>query len=408
MQVSLEALELWDVIEDASKDRAKDRRALAAILHGVPPEMKARLAVKKSAKEAWDSVKKMRGGDERVKAANVQRLMKEFELLSFRDGETVEDFAVRVDRLTARLGDHREVLDDSRVVRKVLRAVPRRLKQVVVSIEIHGDLDSMTLDELVGQLQVAEDADAEDEPATKGGSGDQLLLTKGQWEARSRQHGGGGRRGGSSHGGDRDDDDDGASSTSSGRRGVATEAGASIAAHADTWQGSAQRRTRRLCSPASTRRRRSCEVHLRHVVFRGRLLGINTSMCVSAHEQVPAEVLRHGLTVNVKFRGVQELCPPPPVPESIAGAYECMVCWPAKLVAARCVDRVSWLGVVCVARVLRGGGRHDPERGAEAAKIMVELVPRTKRTSRRGGELPGLQEAPVLLVVTRRFPFACE
>jgi hypothetical protein len=34
--------------------------------------------VKKSAKEAWDSVKKMRGGDNRVKAANVQHLMKEF------------------------------------------------------------------------------------------------------------------------------------------------------------------------------------------------------------------------------------------------------------------------------------------------------------------------------------------
>jgi hypothetical protein len=128
MQVSLEALELWDVIEDASKDRAKDRRALAAILRGVPPEMRAGLAVKKSAKEAWVSVKKMRGGDNRVKVANMQRLMKEFELLSFRDGETVADFAVRVDRLTARLGDHGEVLDDSRVVRKVLRVVPRRLK----------------------------------------------------------------------------------------------------------------------------------------------------------------------------------------------------------------------------------------------------------------------------------------
>jgi hypothetical protein len=30
----------------------------------------------------------------------------------------------------------------------------------------------MTLDELVGQLQVAEDADAEDEPSAKGGSGE--------------------------------------------------------------------------------------------------------------------------------------------------------------------------------------------------------------------------------------------
>jgi hypothetical protein len=98
--------------------------------------------------------------------------MKEFELLSFRDSEMVTDFAMRVDRLTAFLGDHREVLGISRVVRKVLRSVPRWLKQLAVSIEIHGDLDAMTLDELIGQLQVTEDTDAEDEPATKGGSGE--------------------------------------------------------------------------------------------------------------------------------------------------------------------------------------------------------------------------------------------
>jgi hypothetical protein len=218
MPVSLEALELWDVVEEESMERAKDRRALAAILRGVPPEMKDGLAVKKTAKEAWASMKKMRGGDGRVKEDNVQRLMKEFELLSFGDGETVAEFATRVDRLTTRLGDLGEELGDSRVVRKVLRAVPRRLKQVAVSIEIHGDLNKMTLDELVGQLQVAEDADVEDDPAAKGGSSDQLLLTRAQWEARSRRRGGVGRRDDGDHGGDRDDDDT-SSSTSSGRGG---------------------------------------------------------------------------------------------------------------------------------------------------------------------------------------------
>jgi len=49
-------------------------------------------------------------------------------------------------------------------------------------------------------------------------SGEQLLLTKAQWEARSRQHRGGGRRGGGEHGGghggDRDDDDGGSSTSS--------------------------------------------------------------------------------------------------------------------------------------------------------------------------------------------------
>jgi hypothetical protein len=38
--------------------------------------MKAGIAVKKSAREAWVSMKNMRGGDDHVRAANVQRLMK--------------------------------------------------------------------------------------------------------------------------------------------------------------------------------------------------------------------------------------------------------------------------------------------------------------------------------------------
>lgn len=52
MQVSLEALELWDAVEVVCKDSAKDRRALATIIRAVPPGMKSTLAVKKSAREA--------------------------------------------------------------------------------------------------------------------------------------------------------------------------------------------------------------------------------------------------------------------------------------------------------------------------------------------------------------------
>jgi hypothetical protein len=234
MQVSLEALELWDVVEAASKDRAKDRRALAAILRGVPSEMKAGLAVKKSAKEAWDSVKNARGGDDRVKAANVQRLMKEFENLSFHDGEPVSDFAVRVNRLTARLGDLGEELAASRVVKKVLRVVPRRLKQVAVAIEMLADLNAMTLDELVGRLQIAEEADDEDKPVAAAGNSDQLMITQAQWEARRQErrgkgvargdaarHGRSKKKDGRDNGHDEDDDDASTisgSSRGSGRR----------------------------------------------------------------------------------------------------------------------------------------------------------------------------------------------
>ncbi|CAO2206320.1 unnamed protein product [Urochloa humidicola] len=228
MQVSLEALEQWDAVEAESKDHDMDRRALAAILRGVPSEMKAGLAVKKTAKEAWDAVKKMHAGDDRMKAVAVQWLMKEFETVAFCDGETVAEFAMRINGLTVSLHDLGKEMADSRVVKKVLRVVPKKLKQVAVAIEMLADLNTMMIEELVGRLQVAEDTDTEELQPANGSSAGQLLLTEVQWEARRRlrggkedAHGGGARRGGGEHGGghggDRDDDDDDGSSTSSGR-----------------------------------------------------------------------------------------------------------------------------------------------------------------------------------------------
>jgi hypothetical protein len=66
------------VVEASSKDCAKDRRALATILHTMPSEMKAGLAMKKSVKEAWDAVMSMRVGDDHVKSASLQHLLKEY------------------------------------------------------------------------------------------------------------------------------------------------------------------------------------------------------------------------------------------------------------------------------------------------------------------------------------------
>jgi hypothetical protein len=179
-----------------SKERAKDRRALAAILGTVPSEMNTGLSVKKSAKEAWGAVKKIRAGDDRMKSASVQRLMKEFENVAFRDGETVGDFTMRINGLTASLRDLGEVMEDSHVVKKILRMVPKKMKQVVVAIEMLAHINSMSIEELVGRLQVAEDADTEEHAVGNAG---QLLLTEEQWEAlrrrgKERAHGGEARR----------------------------------------------------------------------------------------------------------------------------------------------------------------------------------------------------------------------
>ena len=61
---------------------------MAMILRSTPEEMHASLATKETAKVAWDTIKIQRVGVERVREANAQKLRKEFEAISFRDGET--------------------------------------------------------------------------------------------------------------------------------------------------------------------------------------------------------------------------------------------------------------------------------------------------------------------------------
>jgi hypothetical protein len=214
-------MELWDAVEAVCKERPKDRRAMAAILRAVPRELKAGLAVKKTAKEAWEAVRSMRIDDDRVKATSLQRLWKEYENVGFHDGESVSDFALRINGLVASLREMGETLEDHRVVKKILRVVPKRLKQVAMATEMLTDLNMMTIEELVGRLRVAEDADNNDAKEAIAKGVEQLLLTEEQWDARRRQRGkdharGGNGRHGNGDDNDHDNSDDDTSSTLSG------------------------------------------------------------------------------------------------------------------------------------------------------------------------------------------------
>ena len=217
VQCNLEGMELWDAVEGGNAERGKDRRALAVILRGVPPEMKSGLVAKKTVKEAWEAIKSLRVGDTCVQEAKAQHLLKQFENAAFKDGEAIDDFAVRIGSIAAELRELGEDMEDERVVKKMLRVVPSWFNQIACSIEMFADFKKMSLEELVGRLCVVEERCGGVELG--GERTGQLLLTEEQWEARRRQrrnkdraragdaqNGRGGGRGG-------DNDDDGSNST---------------------------------------------------------------------------------------------------------------------------------------------------------------------------------------------------
>jgi uncharacterized membrane protein YgcG len=215
MKVKLKARGLWVTVEKGEADPQEDTMALDALVSSVPPEMVATVAKKKTAKEAWDAIATMHVGDDRVKKASTQQLRSQFDRAAFKEGESIEDFILRLNRMVATLATLGKTVEEHVVVEKVLRCVPLRLKQIALAISTLLDVRTLTVANLAGRLKMAEEA-FEDPPPSLQQDG-KLYLTEEEWNSRWVRHeterqgsgsaggsgssgNGSGRGGGSDHG----------------------------------------------------------------------------------------------------------------------------------------------------------------------------------------------------------------
>ncbi|CAN6194253.1 unnamed protein product [Urochloa humidicola] len=227
MKLKMKARHLWEAIEPGGVAPHEDCMALEAIASAVPTEMVASLLTKETALEAWNAVKERRIGSDQVQRTEAQRLLREFENMRFTSGESVDDYTMRLQNIIATLETVGETIPPQRVVEKLLRTVPKSLRQVAVAIQVSADLATLTLEDASGRLRAAEEVEAEDDGALPPGADGKLLLTMEQWDARRRERrekerargrsGGREKKGGRSgvHE-DSSDDDDGGSSIRSG------------------------------------------------------------------------------------------------------------------------------------------------------------------------------------------------
>jgi hypothetical protein len=111
-------------------------------------------------------------------------LHQEWENLTFKLGEDVNDFALCLNTLMqqlARYGDHD--IDKDKAVEKFLRVVPKKYSQVTIPIEMLLDFSELSIEEVTGRLKAIDNHEqlASSEPVTIGGK---LLFTEEQWLAR--------------------------------------------------------------------------------------------------------------------------------------------------------------------------------------------------------------------------------
>jgi hypothetical protein len=155
MRVNLQAHMLWHAANSEKEDVIEDHNdwlAFTAILRVVPPEILASLATKCTAQSAWEEIKSRQIGAQRVRDANMEWLWKEFDHIRFKDGESVDDFSMRLTGLTNNITMLDGKIIEPEIMKKMLHVASESLEQVVISIETLLDLDNLTIEEVTGHL----------------------------------------------------------------------------------------------------------------------------------------------------------------------------------------------------------------------------------------------------------------
>lgn len=138
--------------DQVKSDKKKDAKALFFLFQSVHESVFPRIATTTKSKEAWNVLKTAYQGMEKVKTAKLQMLRRDFETLSMKESDTIDSFSTQVIGLITQIRSHGEILEERRIVEKILRCLPSRFEAVVVAIEETKDLSQFTVDELSASL----------------------------------------------------------------------------------------------------------------------------------------------------------------------------------------------------------------------------------------------------------------
>ena len=162
---------VWDAVEigwtkpEAAKstwDKAAlavsnaNSKALNAIFCGVSPDEFHRISHITVAKEAWQILENTYEGTKKVKDTKLQMLTTQFEELRMSEDESFDSFYSKLNEVVISKFNLGEKMEDSKVVRKILRSLPESFCAKVTAIEERKDLDEIKVQELIGSLQTYE------------------------------------------------------------------------------------------------------------------------------------------------------------------------------------------------------------------------------------------------------------
>ncbi|XP_066337354.1 uncharacterized protein [Miscanthus floridulus] len=170
-----------NAIDKVTDNEEDDMSALEVILAVVPAKYREPLGAKNYAKEASEAIAAMRVSSDHAN----------------KDGESVEDFSLRLQSLISKVRSHGVTIDEEEAVSKYLHSVPVKYIQIALSIEMMLDLSTLSIEDVIGCLRAVDKCMEQAIATTDSGK---LLLIEEEWAARMKEKKSG--KASSSHSGD--------------------------------------------------------------------------------------------------------------------------------------------------------------------------------------------------------------
>ena len=97
-----------------------------------------------------DKLQNIYEGDSKFKSAKLQTYRGQFEQLKMKEYENIAAYFLRVDETMNAIIGLGEEIEESVIVKKILRSLPMRFNPKISTLEERSDLDSISIDEMHG------------------------------------------------------------------------------------------------------------------------------------------------------------------------------------------------------------------------------------------------------------------
>ena len=139
----------WD---DAKINAANfNSRVLNALFSAVTNEEFKKISSTKTVKEEWTILKTTYEGNKVVKDSKLQ-LTTSFKVIKMEEDESFDEYYAKLKDIVNLAFNFEETIPKPKIVRKVLRSLPKRFHTKITAIDLPKDIDKIPLTELVGNL----------------------------------------------------------------------------------------------------------------------------------------------------------------------------------------------------------------------------------------------------------------